>query len=151
MTSQVEHLKPSVLEPWAKNARTHSKKQLKQIADSIQQFGFTNPIIIDANNSILAGHGRVEAAKALGLKTVPCLRQDQMTEAEKRAYVIADNKLALNTERSGFSDVLLFCSDNARFCYIILEDALKNKRASYKWPIKRTAYFVDRTFSLHPE
>lgn len=96
MTSKLEHLKPTALNPWANNARTHSKKQLKQIADSIQQFGFTNPIIIDADNSILAGHGRVEAAKALGLKVVPCLRQEHMTEAEKRAYVIADNKLALN-------------------------------------------------------
>jgi ParB-like chromosome segregation protein Spo0J len=67
MTSELEHLKPTVLKPWANNARTHSKKQLKQIADSIQQFGFTNPIIIDAHNSILAGHGRVEAAKRLSV------------------------------------------------------------------------------------
>lgn len=104
MTSKLEHLNPTALKPWANNARTHSKKQLKQIADSIQQFGFTNPIIIDADNSILAGHGRVEAAKRLGLNTVPCLRQEHMTEAEKRAYVIADNKLALN---AGWDEELL--------------------------------------------
>ena len=104
MTSKLEHLKPNTLKPWANNARTHSKKQLKQIADSIQQFGFTNPIIIDADNSILAGHGRVEAAKRLGLEVVPCLRQEHMTEAEKRAYVIADNKLALN---AGWDEELL--------------------------------------------
>lgn len=104
MTSKLEHLEPNALKPWTNNARTHSKKQLKQIADSIQQFGFTNPIIIDAHNSILAGHGRVEAAKRLGLEVVPCLRQEHMTEAEKRAYVIADNKLDLN---AGWDEELL--------------------------------------------
>lgn len=104
MTAHVEYLKPDTLKPWVNNARTHSSKQLKQIADTIRQFGFTNPVIIDDGNSILAGHGRVEAARTLGLETVPCLRQNQMTEAEKRAYVIADNKLALN---AGWDDELL--------------------------------------------
>jgi DNA modification methylase len=84
------------LRPWAKNARTHSKKQVKQIAASIEAFGFTNPVLIDKANRILAGHGRVEAAKLLGMAEVPCLRIEYMTEAEMRAYVIADNKLALN-------------------------------------------------------
>jgi DNA modification methylase len=96
VTKSIEHLDPSGLRPWAKNARTHSKKQLRQIAESIQAFGFTNPVLIDQTNTILAGHGRVEAAKSLGMATVPCLRIEHMTEAEKRAYVIADNKLALN-------------------------------------------------------
>jgi DNA modification methylase len=104
MSGQLEYHAPCDLTPWAQNARTHSRKQLRQIADSIRQFGFTNPIIIDNKNTILAGHGRVEAAKALGLKTVPCMRQDRMTEAEKRAYVIADNKLALN---AGWDEELL--------------------------------------------
>ena len=94
--THIEHLDPNILRPWAKNARTHSKKQLRQIAESIRTFGFTNPVLIDQTNTILAGHGRVEAAKSLGLATVPCLRIEHMTEAEKRAYVIADNKLALN-------------------------------------------------------
>jgi DNA modification methylase len=104
MSDQIEYHAPCDLKPWARNARTHSRKQLRQIADSIRQFGFTNPIIIDDRNTILAGHGRVEAAKSLGLETVPCLRQDRMTEAEKRAYVIADNKLALN---AGWDEELL--------------------------------------------
>jgi DNA modification methylase len=96
MAQQIEQLDPVTLRPWARNARTHSKKQIKQIAESIRTFGFTNPVLIDQANTILAGHGRVEAAKILGMATVPCLRIEHMTEAEKRAYVIADNKLALN-------------------------------------------------------
>ena len=84
------------LKPWPRNARTHSKKQLRQIADSIDRFGFTNPILIDASNTILAGHGRVEAARLLGLAEVPCVRLEHMSAEEKRAYVLADNKLALN-------------------------------------------------------
>lgn len=96
MVAQIEHLPTASLRPWARNARTHSKKQLRQIADSIRRFGFTAPVLIDGANTILAGHGRVEAAKLAGLDAVPCLQLDSMTEAEKRAYVIADNKLALN-------------------------------------------------------
>lgn len=96
MTKSIEHLDPASLRPWARNARTHSKKQLRQIAESIRTFGFTNPVLIDQTGTILAGHGRVEAAKSLGMERVPCLRIEHMTEAEKRAYIIADNKLALN-------------------------------------------------------
>ena len=92
----LQHLPPDVLRPWAGNARTHSKKQLRQIADSIRTFGFTNPVLIDEENTILAGHGRVAAAKLLGLATVPCRLISTMTAAQKRAYVLADNKLALN-------------------------------------------------------
>ena len=92
----MQHLPPDVLRPWAGNARTHSKKQLRQIADSIRTFGFTNPVLIDEENTILAGHGRVAAAKLLGLATVPCRLISTMTAAQKRAYVLADNKLALN-------------------------------------------------------
>ncbi len=94
----------STLKPWARNARTHSKKQIKQLANSIETFGFTNPILIDKNSSILAGHGRVEAAKQLGRSEVPCIRIEHMTEAQKRAYVLADNKLALN---AGWDEDLL--------------------------------------------
>jgi DNA modification methylase len=92
----LQHIDPKELRPWARNARTHSKKQVRQIADSITQFGFTNPILIDSDAHILAGHGRVQAAKLLGLGTVPCLKIAHMTPAQKRAYVLADNKLALN-------------------------------------------------------
>ena len=84
------------LKPYVGNARTHSKKQVRQIADSIARFGFTNPVLIDEDGLILAGHGRVEAARLLGLDEIPCLRLSEMTEAEKRAYILADNKLAQN-------------------------------------------------------
>jgi len=92
----IENLAPEGLVPWARNARTHSKMQVRQIADSIETFGFTNPVLIDDETRILAGHGRVQAAKLLGLATVPCVRLSSMTPAQKRAYVLADNKLALN-------------------------------------------------------
>lgn len=92
----IENLSPAALVPWARNARTHSKKQVRQIADSIETFGFTNPVLIDDESRILAGHGRVQAATLLGLATVPCVRLSSMTPEQKRAYVLADNKLALN-------------------------------------------------------
>lgn len=84
------------LKPWPGAARTHSRKQIRQIAESIRRFGFINPIVIDEDRQILAGHGRIEAARVMRLEEVPALRIDTMSEAEKRAYVIADNKLALN-------------------------------------------------------
>jgi ParB-like chromosome segregation protein Spo0J len=87
---------PSELRPYARNARTHSRKQIRQIADSIERFGFTNPVLISDDDEIIAGHGRVEAAKLLGLKTVPTLRLSHLSPEERRAYVLADNKLALN-------------------------------------------------------
>jgi hypothetical protein len=104
MARIIEDIAPSSLRPWARNARTHSKKQLRQIADSIRTFGFTNPVLVDRENKILAGHGRVEAAKLVGLDTVPCIRFEHMSPAEKRAYVLADNKLALN---AGWDEDLL--------------------------------------------
>ena len=103
-TAAIEQIAPGLLTPWARNARTHSKKQIRQIADSIRTFGFTNPILIDGKKTILAGHGRVEAAKLIGMTTVPCIRLESMTPAQKRAYVIADNKLALN---AGWDEDLL--------------------------------------------
>ena len=84
------------LKPYAGNARTHSKKQVAQIARSIERFGFTNPVLVSDDGEIIAGHGRVEAARSLGFKTVPTLALSHLTETERRAYVLADNKLALN-------------------------------------------------------
>jgi DNA modification methylase len=92
----LELLPLTALKPYPRNARTHSKKQVRQIANSIQRFGFTSPVLIDKENMILAGHARVEAAKLRGITSVPCVRVETMSPAEKRAYVIADNKLALN-------------------------------------------------------
>jgi DNA modification methylase len=103
-TKSVENLPIDQLRPWPRNARTHSRKQIKQIAESIRRFGFTNPVLIDGEGSILAGHGRVEAARQLGMTTVPSLRVDHLSPAEKRAYVLADNKLALN---AGWDEELL--------------------------------------------
>lgn len=82
--------------PYARNSRTHSDEHVAQIASSIREFGFTNPVLVDEAGGIIAGHGRVLAARKLGLERVPCLRLEGLTEAQKRAYVIADNKLALN-------------------------------------------------------
>ncbi len=84
------------LKPYSRNARTHSKKQIKQIAASIERFGFTNPVLVSDAGEIIAGHGRVEAAKLLRMKTVPTLALSHLSDAERRAYVLADNKLALN-------------------------------------------------------
>src|SRR4051812_28207290 len=80
----IEMLPPDTLRPWVKNARTHSKKQVRQIAESIKTFGFTNPVLIDAHRMILAGHGRVEAAKLVGMERVPCIRLDNMTAEQKQ-------------------------------------------------------------------
>jgi DNA modification methylase len=84
------------LKPYARNARTHSKKQVRQIAASIERFGFVNPVLISDADEIVAGRGRVEAAKLLGLRSVPTLALSHLSDAERRAYILADNKLALN-------------------------------------------------------
>ena len=91
---RIELIPVAQLTPYKGNARTHSKRQIRQIADSIERFGFTNPVLIDEAGEIIAGHGRVEAAKLLGLSGVPALRVSHLSAAEKRAYVLADNKLA---------------------------------------------------------
>ena len=84
------------LKPYTQNARTHSKHQIRQIAESIRAFGFTNPVLVDGNNRIIAGDGRVEAAKLLGITEVPTIRLENLSAAQIQAYVIADNKLAEN-------------------------------------------------------
>jgi len=90
--------------PYARNSRTHSDEQVAQIAASIREFGFLNPIIIDGEKGIIAGHGRVLAAQKLGLESLPCIEANHLTDAQRRAYVIADNKLALN---AGWDDAML--------------------------------------------
>jgi DNA modification methylase len=84
------------LKPFTRNARTHTKRQIKQIAESIRVYGFVNPILVDRNNRIIAGHGRVEAAKLLGMDQVPTIRLEDLSEEQIQSYVIADNKLAEN-------------------------------------------------------
>jgi ParB-like chromosome segregation protein Spo0J len=92
----IEHISVRLLKPYPRNARRHSKAQIEQIAASIKRFGFANPVLISGDGEIVAGHGRVCAAKLLGIETVPAVRLTHLSEAERRAYVIADNKLALN-------------------------------------------------------
>ena len=101
---QIKMLAVDKIIPYVKNSRTHSDEQVAQVAASIKEFGFTNPILLDKENVIIAGHGRMLAAQRLGLSEVPCIRLDHLTEAQKKAYIIADNKLALN---AGWDNELL--------------------------------------------
>ena len=101
---RIEMLHISVLTPYAANARTHSDAQIKQIEASILEFGFTNPVLVDSGGGIIAGHGRVMAAKNLGLDMIPTVRLSHLSEAQKRAYILADNKLAMN---AGWDDAIL--------------------------------------------
>lgn len=104
VSSKIEMLDAGKLIPYASNSRTHSDDQVQQIAASIREFGFTNPILISETDDIIAGHGRLLAAQLLKIKKVPCIRLGYLTEAQRKAYVIADNKLALN---AGWDDELL--------------------------------------------
>lgn len=93
---QIEHISILQIAPYVKNARTHSEDQISQIVESIREFGFTNPILIDQHNELIAGHGRLEAAKIVGLETVPAVRLSDLTEQQVKALRIVDNQLALN-------------------------------------------------------
>ena len=93
---KLEQREVASLIPFARNARTHSEAQIAQIAASIREFGWTNPLLIDGEDGIIAGHGRLSAARQLGLAQVPVIVLDHLTEAQKRALVIADNNLAMN-------------------------------------------------------
>lgn len=101
---QIEQVAVESLIPYARNSRTHSDDQVAQIAASIKEFGWTNPILIDGESGIIAGHGRLLAARKLGMKEVPVIQLSGMTDTQKKAYIIADNKLALN---AGWDDELL--------------------------------------------
>lgn len=101
---KVEYKKASDLIPYVNNTRTHDEKQVNQIASSIKEWGFTNPILVDEQNGIIAGHGRLMAAQKLKIENVPTITLKDLTEAQKKAYIIADNKLALN---AGWNNELL--------------------------------------------
>lgn len=101
---KIDHRSPGELKPYARNARTHSQMQIAEIAASIEAFGFNNPVLIDKSDGIVGGHGRVEAAKQLGLATVPTIRLEHLSDAQKRAYILADNKLA---EKAGWDREIL--------------------------------------------
>jgi len=104
MAQRIEHWPLEKLIPYARNPRTHSDAQVAQIAASIAEFGFNNPILVDTKAGIIAGHGRLVAARKLQLAEVPVIVLDHLTEAQKRAYILADNQLALN---AGWDDTLL--------------------------------------------
>ena len=95
LPSTIEHIATDALIPYARNSRTHSPEQVAQLARSIEQFGFTNPVLVDEHNTLIAGHGRVMAAQRIGLPAVPAIRLLHLSDAQRRAYVIADNQLAL--------------------------------------------------------
>jgi ParB-like chromosome segregation protein Spo0J len=91
---EIQYVSPDRLRPYPGNARSHSRKQLKLIADSIQRFGFTNPILVTDDFEVVAGHGRLQAAKSLGLKDIPVVALSSLSEADKKALIIADNRIA---------------------------------------------------------
>ncbi len=101
---QIEYREVKDLLPYARNSRTHSDAQVAQIAASVREFGWTNPVLVDGENGIIAGHGRVLAARKLGMDEVPCIELAGLSDTQRRAYIIADNKLALN---AGWDDELL--------------------------------------------
>ena len=90
----IEQLATASLIPYARNAKKHDASQVAKLAGSIREFGFNNPVLIDADNGIIAGHGRVLAAQSLNLETVPCIRLGHLTDTQRRAYILADNRLA---------------------------------------------------------
>src|ERR1700704_2001923 len=104
MAQRIEHWQLEKLIPYARNPRTHSDAQVKQIAASIAAFGFNNPILVDTKAGIIAGHGRLLAARKLQLRQVPVIVLDHLTEAQKRGYILADNQLAL---AAGWDEELL--------------------------------------------
>ena len=104
MNLTIQYKKTKDLIPYARNSRTHSDEQILQIASSIKEFGFTNPVLIDNDGGIIAGHGRVMAAKKLNINEVPTIELIGLSEMQKKAYIIADNKLALN---AGWDNELL--------------------------------------------
>lgn len=93
---QITYKNTSDLIPYARNSRVHSEMQVNQIASSIKEFGFRNPVLVDGENGIIAGHGRVLAAMKLNIQTIPTIECSDLTDTQKRAYIIADNKIALN-------------------------------------------------------
>ena len=103
-TLSIVYRKISDLKPYPRNARTHSRKQVKQIAAAITEFGFTNAVLIDESDQIIAGHGRVQAAKFLGLAEVPTVQIAYLSATQKRAYILADNRLA---EKAGWDKEIL--------------------------------------------
>ena len=153
---QIEMMAVADLVPYARNSRTHDDAQVAQIAASIREFGFTNPVLIDADGGIIAGHGRVLAARKLKLEQVPCIMLDHLTDTQRRAYVIADNALALNS--SWNSELLQLELDDLKLDGFDLDllgldappdvDALDDMPSL---PDGEKEPFQQKTFTLHDE
>ena len=151
--------KVSDLIPYVNNSRTHSDEQTTQIASSISEFGFTNPVLIDENDNLIAGHGRLLAANKLGIEEVPAIILDGLTKAQKKAYVIADNQLALNSgwdldtlrleietlEELDFDLTLLGFDDD------VIEKLLDIDAELPELPDGDRDPFQQKTFTLHDE
>ena len=103
-TTEFQLVDINKLVPYANNARTHNKEQILKLRSSLREFGFVNPVIIDKEYNVLAGHGRIEAAKAENISEIPCVFVDHMTEAQKKAYILADNRMAMD---AGWDEELL--------------------------------------------
>ena len=103
-TTDFELVDINKLIPYVNNARTHSREQIQKLRSSLREFGFVNPVIIDKEYNVIAGHGRISAAKEEGIQQVPCVYVDYLTEAQKKAYILADNRMALD---AGWDDELL--------------------------------------------
>ena len=151
--------KVSDLIPYVNNSRTHSDEQTTQIASSISEFGFTNPVLIDENDNLIAGHGRLLAANKLGIEEVPAIILDGLTKAQKKAYIIADNQLALNSgwdldtlrleietlEELDFDLTLLGFDDD------VIEKLLDIDAELPELPDGDRDPFQQKTFTLHDE
>ena len=103
-TTEMKLVKVSQLVPYINNARTHNEEQITKLRSSLREFGFVNPVIIDRDYNVIAGHGRIIAAKAEGIEEVPCVFVDYLTEAQKKAYILADNRMAMD---AGWDEELL--------------------------------------------
>lgn len=150
------------LVPYARNSRTHSAEQVAQIAASIREFGFTNPVLIDEQGGIIAGHGRLLAAQKLGFDEVPAITLQGLSDAQKKAYVIADNKLALN---AGWNDEMLrvefqeleeigFDLELTGFTLDEIEEILFDDDCEIEMPELNTGDkepYQQKTFTLHDE
>lgn len=146
--------------PYAKNARVHDDAQIAQIAGSIKEFGFNNPVLIDKNNGIIAGHGRVMAARKLGLTEVPTILLDHLNETQRKAYILADNRIAINStwDNEMLSLELMDIKDDVSLAMLGFNvdelDALLKEISSTELPNLPDGDkqpFQQKTFTLHDE
>lgn len=157
---EVIHKHIDLLIPYARNARTHDDAQIAQIAGSIKEFGFNNPILIDKDNGIIAGHGRVMAARKLGLTEVPTILLDHLSETQRKAYILADNRIAINSawDNEMLSLELMDIKDDVSLAMLGFNvdelDALLKEISSTELPNLPDGDkqpFQQKTFTLHDE